>query len=346
MNTRINSCAQKLKTEKLSAILISNQENIFYLTGFTQPDGYLLITSQAEVFYFTSRLYENEAKKITFWKPIIATNGIFNTITDTIKTLKLPVIGFESRYQTWAEIERLRKTLSESAIDLLATTEFIETFRLIKTPQEIKHMKQAHSITLNAVEFAKEIASNDMTEKTLALEIEKFLKTQSDNQIAFPVIVATGPNSALCHHIPDDSKLIRNFFLTDLGAKSYGYCADLTRVCFWDKIPPSFRKVYDIVKTAQELAIKRVKEGVKAQDVDKAARDYIDKKGFGKYFSHGVGHGVGLNVHESPYLNRASQDTLGEGMVVTIEPGIYMPGRFGIRLEEMVLVKNKQGEVF
>jgi Xaa-Pro aminopeptidase len=346
MNNLINSCTKKLKQENLSAILISNQENIFYLTGFTQPDGYLLITSQSEAFYFTSRLYENEARKITLWKTIIATNGIFKAISDTIKTLKLPVIGFESRHIIWAEVERLRKPLSASAIDLLPTIDFVETFRLIKTPQEIKNMRQAHAITLSAVEFAKEIASSDMTEKALALEIEKFLKTQGDSKMAFPIIVSSGPNSALAHHIPDDNLLNRKFFLTDLGAKSYGYCADLTRVHFWDKMPRSFMRVYDIVKTAQELAIKQVKDGVKAQDVDKAARDYIDKKGFGKYFSHGVGHGVGLQVHESPYLNKTSQDILKEGMVVTIEPGIYLPGRFGIRLEEMVLVKNKQGEVF
>lgn len=346
MNVRINLCVKKLKSEKLSAILISNQENIFYLTGFTQPDGYLLITSQAEVFYFTSRLYENEARKITFWKTIIATNGIFAAITDTIKTLKLPVIGFESRHIIWAEVERLRKPLSSSEIDLLATTDFVEIFRLIKTPQEIKQMRRSHKITKNAVEYAKEICSSDMTEKMLALEIEKFLKTQGDNKIAFPTIVSGGPNSALAHHIPNDNLLKQNFFLTDLGAKSCGYCADLTQVHFWDKMPRSFMRVYDIVKTAQELAIKQVKDGIRAQDVDKAARDYIDKKGFGKYFSHGVGHGVGLDVHESPYLNKTSQDILKEGMVVTIEPGIYLPGKFGIRLEEMVLVKNKQREVF
>jgi Xaa-Pro aminopeptidase len=184
-----------------------------------------------------------------------------------------------------------------------------------------------------------------MTEKDLSIETEKFLKLQADNRLAFPPVVATGQNTALPHHIPTETKLNKNFFLIDLGSMHCGYCADLTRVFFWGKISSLFKKIYDAVRLSHDSAIDKIKAGVKANEVDKAAREIIEKKGWGKYFGHGLGHGIGLAVHELPYLNRKNEEILKEGMVVTVEPAIYIKGKFGVRIENMVLVKETKGEI-
>ncbi len=183
-----------------------------------------------------------------------------------------------------------------------------------------------------------------MTEKDLSIEAERFLRLKSDNKTAFPVIVASGKNTAFAHHRPKETR-IDKFFLIDLGARHYGYCADLTRVFVWGKMPSRFQKAYAAIKKAKDAAISKIKEGVKACEVDKAARDVIEKNGFGKYFLHGLGHGVGLRVHEPPYLKPDCDEILKEGMVITIEPGIYYKDHFGIRTEDMVVVKSGKGEL-
>ncbi|MCF7888365.1 MAG: M24 family metallopeptidase, partial [Candidatus Omnitrophica bacterium] len=209
---------------------------------------------------------------------------------------------------------------------------------------EIKLIKKAATVSLEAFDYAEEIFSQTMTEKDLAIEIERFLKIKSDNKIAFPPIVASGKNTLFAHHHPRET-LINNFFLIDLGAIHCGYCADLTRIFFWSKMPSLFQKIHKTIKKAHDTAISKIKEGRKASEIDKTARAIIEKSGFGKYFIHGLGHGVGLEVHEPPYLRPGQDDVLKEGMVVTIEPGIYYKNYFGIRLENMVVVKSNSCEV-
>jgi len=184
-----------------------------------------------------------------------------------------------------------------------------------------------------------------MSEKDLRIEIERFLRLKGDIDLAFPTIVASGKNTAFPHHQSSNKKLSNEILLIDLGSKYYGYCADLTRLFFWGKIPILLRKIYDTVRKAQEIGIKKIKDGVKASAVDKAAREIIDKKGWSKYFGHGLGHGVGLCVHEPPMIGPNCNRILKEGMVVTIEPAIYLSNKFGVRLEDMVLVRKKKGEI-
>ncbi|MCF7870542.1 MAG: Xaa-Pro peptidase family protein [Candidatus Omnitrophica bacterium] len=344
MKKRIRNLAKIINKKKLDGFLTKNQANIRYLTGLEQPEGWLLCSRNQELIFFTNPISPKPIKDKSYLKTIIVKNSFFKQISLSAKKIKLKKIGFSGNDLSLNCYQKLKDSLNIKKIDLVSGGALIEKLRMRKDKKEIKLIKKAASFSLEAFDYAKEIFSQTMTEKDLSIEIERFLKIKADNQIAFPIIVASGKNSIFTHHNPKET-LINNYFLIDLGAMHYGYCADLTRIFFWGKMPPLFQKAYNTIKKAQAAAISRIKEGKKASDIDKAARDVISKNGFGKYFTHGLGHGVGLEVHEPPYLKPGQNEILKEGMVVTIEPGIYYKNQFGIRLENMVIVKAKKAEV-
>ncbi len=184
-----------------------------------------------------------------------------------------------------------------------------------------------------------------MSEKDLAIEIDKFLRLKGDDELAFKTIVAAAQNAALPHHTPGEDTLDKKNVLIDLGSKYYGYCADLTRVLICSKMPLLFRKMYDTLLKAQSAAIRKIRPGAKVSDIDKAARQVIEKCGWGKNFVHGLGHGIGLSVHEEPFIGPKNKNCLQEGMVVTVEPAIYIQNKIGFRIEDMVLVTSSNAEV-
>lgn len=346
MKSRINKCVAQLKALDLDAIVFSNPVNISYLSGFREADGYLLLSREGEPVYFTNFIYEYEAKELDIWKVIIARGNIFRELSDTIKSLHLRRIGFEAKNIPYLEYSKIKQYLLGYGAELCETIDFAEKIRAVKEPREISLIRKATGISEEAFNFSAEIRDRLMTEKQFNIEIEKFLRIRGSGSVAFPAIVAYGANSAMPHHAPqEDKKLCENFFLIDLGAKYYEYCADLTRVFTWGKISPFFKRIYDIVRKAQDLSIKKIKDGVKAKDVDAAARSFIEKKGYGKFFGHGTGHGIGLEVHEIPFVGPRSEEILREGMVITIEPAVYIKDKFGIRIEDMVLVGKNKGEV-
>ena len=345
MRKKVSLALKSIEENGLDALLISNPTNISYLTEFRPAEGYLLLMRKKLV-YFTNFIYAEEAKKLKIWKVKIAQSEIFNHIVKEIVALNIKNIGFEEKNLSYLEYKKIKELLLKEHIKFLPSYGIIEKMRSIKNKDEINFIKKAISITLSAIDFIKDIANSNMTEKDLQTETEKFLKLKSNDTLAFPPIIAFGKNTSIVHHIPSQKKLADNkIILIDLGARYYGYCADLTRTIFLDKMPFSVRRIYDIVSKAQEIAIKKIKEGVKINEVDKAARGFISKKGFGKNFGHGLGHGVGMSVHEEPYLNPFNSGTLKSGMVITIEPAIYLPSEFGIRIEDMVLVKGNKAEV-
>ncbi|MFA5337343.1 MAG: Xaa-Pro peptidase family protein [Candidatus Omnitrophota bacterium] len=346
MKSRIKKCVAQLKTLGLDAIVLSNPVNVSYLSEFRDADGYLLVTREMELVYFTNFIYEYEAQALDIWKVVIAKGNIFKQLSEAIKSRNLRRVGFEAKNIPYLEYSKIKQYLSGCRVELSETIDFIERIRVVKEPQEIALIRKAIEISRDAFDFSAEIRDRTMTEKQLNIEIEKFLRTRGSNSIAFPAIVASGANSAIPHHLPgEDKTLTENFFLIDLGAKYYDYCADLTRVFTWGKITPFFKRIYDIVRKAQDLSIKKIRDGVKAKEVDSAARSFIEKKGYGKFFGHGTGHGVGREVHEIPFIGPRSEEVLRQGMVVAIEPAIYLKGKFGIRIEDMILVGKDKGEV-
>jgi Xaa-Pro aminopeptidase len=347
VNKQIKNCAASLRQRNYNSFLVSNPINIAYLTGFREDAGYLLITAEEELYFFTNFLYKEAAKKIKGVKLCVndISGSLFTLIGGQIKALKHKRIGFEAKNLPFLEYKTLQKELSQADIELLQTIDFIEKMRMVKTANELLLMKKSVQISKEAFEFVSEIFDQRMSEKDLSIEVERFLRIRGDNEIAFESIVAAGKNTVFPHHRPGNQKIGKEFFLIDLGSKYYGYCADLTRMFFEGKIPPLFRKIYDTIRKARDASIKKIREGITAEEIDKAARSVIDKKGWGRYFGHGVGHGIGLSVHEPPLLRPGNDTILKEGMVVTIEPAVYLDDKFGVRIEEMVLVKKQKAEV-
>ncbi|HIE36016.1 MAG TPA: aminopeptidase P family protein [Candidatus Omnitrophica bacterium] len=341
---RIEKCVKEIKRLNLDALLINSSVNITYLSGFKGSYGnFLLVSKTKELFYFTSPIYEEEAKKISFWRVIVSNGNIFDLITKIIKEQRFKKVGFEAKYLPFLEYEKIKEEIME--VDFIKTVDLVGKIRAIKTDKEISLIKKAIEVTEEGFKFLEEIFEENMTEKDLAIELEKFLRLKADNCVAFPPIVASGKNSFFPHYLAQEKKIDSSFLLVDLGAKYRNYCADLTRIFFWDKISPQLRKVYRIIKDAQKLAISKVKEGVKVKELDQKVREFIEKKGLGKYLRHSLGHGIGLEVHEYPFIDYRNNAILKEGMVITVEPGIYIKGKFGLRLEDVVLVKKERGEV-
>lgn len=344
MKNRIRNCLVKISLENLDALIISCPANITYLTGFREAEGYLLVARGVKPVYFTNFLYQYEARKLDIWEVRTGSN-IFRSLSETIAKIGLKRIGFEAKHVPFLEYKKIRDDLMCEGVDFVRTTDLVEGLRLIKNAGEISQIKKAAAITCQALRFAREIISDKMSEKELCIELDKFLRLKGDDQTAFPTIVASGENSAFPHHSSGPAKLNQKFVLIDLGARYYGYCADLTRVFFWGKMPLLFKKIYAVVQKAQELSISKIRDGVTAKEVDLAAREYIYRRGFAKYFGHGLGHGIGLSVHEAPFLNSKNEEILKEGMVITVEPAIYLNGKMGIRLEDMVWVRKNKAEI-
>ncbi len=342
MKKRINAFSKAIKQKKIDAFILFDPANIRYLTGIDSR-GILLFTAKKEMVYFTSPIYKAYFDSFSQLKIIICKNNLLDQIPKELKKLKVKKVGFSENKISFQDYQRINEKISTHKINFIKSNSPLEKLRSIKSSSEIKLIKKAVSVSQQALSYAEEISQNT-TEKDLSIEIERFLRLKSDNRTAFPSIVATGKNTVFPHHDPTET-LISNFFLIDLGAMHCGYCSDLTRLFFWDKMPPLLRKAYNAIKKAQATAIKRIREGVKASEVDRAAREIIEKEGFGKYFLHGLGHGIGLEVHEKPYLKPNNSQPLKEGMVLTVEPAIYYKNLFGVRIEDMVVVNSRKCEV-
>ena len=346
MNHRLKNIYPALKRRGLDALLVTSFANISYLVQAYCRDSYLLVSKKKNI-YFTDSRYTEEAR--IFLKnnaQLKECNGsAFGNIAKLITGLKLKRVGFEERNLAFAEFSKI-KECGRGKFDLIPTHSIVEDKRSIKEPQEISRLQKAADITALALGYIRQYLVPGIKEIEIVAELERFIRYQGAEAAAFDIIVAGGPNSSRPHHISGGRKLKDNEpVLIDLGVDYQGYKSDLTRVFFLGKINVLARKVYDIVLGAQELAIKRIRPGAEMAEIDRVARAYIAKKGYGKYFTHNLGHGFGLEVHEDPRISGNEASAVKPGMTFTIEPGIYLPGKFGIRIEDMVLVTRKGCEV-
>lgn len=343
---RFNKFVAFLKKEKISGLLLSSQYNVSYAVGFHSPDSYALISPEGITLITDFRYAADFVKKA---KPPIKIEEykgtIFSTVIDIIKQQHLRQIGFESRHLAFAECEILNN-LSKKALRWIPLKETLEPIREIKEESEIQNILKAIQITQKAFAFIKTILRSGLREIEVAAEIERFIRLQGATASAFNVIVASGPNSSY-PHAAISQRIMRQGepVVIDMGVEYNGYKCDLTRTFFLGKIKPVVQKVALIVQEAQKLAIKSIRPGAIIKDIDGAARNYISEKGFGKNFGHALGHGIGLEVHESPSINKKNHHCINKDAVITIEPGIYLAGEFGIRIEDMVLVTSTGAEV-
>ena len=338
---RIKEIHTKLKERNLDGLILSSNQNISYLTNSRSRDSYLLICGKKNI-YLTDSRYIEEAKRNLKGCIIKKIDGaISSLIADTCKDLRLKRVGFEENYMSFAEYNKIMNEIG-TRISLIPTKGIVEGLRTIKNTVELSKIKKAIQITLQAFDFIKDFISPGKNELEIAGELERFIRLEGAYSSAFEIIVASGPNSSFPHHITSKRRIRNNEpVLIDIGVDYLGYKSDLTRMLFLGKIKASVKRIYAIIKEAQAKAIEEVKPGLTENKIDAVARQYISQKGFGGFFGHSLGHGVGLEVHEAPQISSKGKEILQPGMVFTIEPAIYLPGKFGIRIEDMVLVTKK-----
>ena len=333
---RLIAVQKKLLSWHLDALLITTPENIRYLSGFTGSSGVIIVTP-AQAFFFTDSRYAAQSKdevsgfKVRIYKKQINDIGYF------IDQLKCRRIGFEEEGLNYATYRRLKGLLKGKR--LVPVLEDIDRIRGRKDSDELNNMEKAASIASIGFDAAMNCIYPGAVERDVALDIELAMKKSGAEAVSFDIIVASGARAALPHGKASDKKIRKSeLVIVDLGARYKGYHSDETCTFIVGRASREQKKVYQIVKDAHDSAIEAVRPGIKASYIDSVVRDFIRKAGYGKYFGHGTGHGIGLAVHECPNISPYSSDTIEEGMVFTVEPGIYIPCWGGVRIEDMVFV--------
>ncbi len=342
MNSMLEAIHSKSDELGLGGLLISKEVNVSYLSNFKADDSYLLVDQKETLFLTDFRNYQ-EAKRYVKNSSVVQINdSFFQSIADLVKKRKIRKLGFEAKDMDFATYAQLRKRLGKAS-KLVPTYDVVENMRQIKTKEEIALIKKAVNITVDAFKFAKKILRPNLSENNLIARLERFIKDKGAEGFSFAPIAASGKNSSYPHARSSDKKIGNNTSVTlDLGVNFRGYKSDLTRVFFLGRIPAELLKIFNIVCLAQKKSIAKIKPGVSAAQIDREARISIAKNGFGRFFKHSTGHGIGLEVHERPFISKRSIQTISQGMIFTVEPAIYLPNKFGIRIEDMVLV-NKNG---
>ncbi len=334
---RLKSIRKILESNHLDGILFSSLENIRYLCGFTGSDGAFVIT-QKESFFLTDSRYWTQADEEVKDSQIIHYKKKMERIFSLLFDLKLRKVGFESASLSFSAHQFLIEKLPPEA-KLVPLGEEIKNIRALKDTQELAHLRTAIEIASDAFLHILELLKEGETERKVALEMEFLMKRKGAEALGFDIIIASGKRSALPHGKASDKSVERgDFILIDFGSGFRGYHSDQTRTAVCGSPSSEQRKIYQIVKEAQDKAMEKVRPGIPICEVDGAARDHIRNQGYGEYFGHGLGHGIGLAVHEDPVVNSENKGLLQEGMVFTIEPGIYLPNWGGVRIEDMVLV--------
>jgi len=352
---RLQNVREALREKELDALLVLIAENRRYLSGFSGEDtqfdesaGALLVTAQKQLLATDSRFELQARQEAPDYDICIYREGLAKELPLILKDFSGKRLGFESSRISCSQHHKMVTALAESAlsIDLVPTEELIENLRIAKTPPEIDAIRSALHLAETVFGRVAACLKAGITEKEAAWSLEKALREAGADALSFPVIVAFGPNSAMPHAVPG-SRLLRagEPILFDWGVRLQGYCSDISRTLILGKPDETFQKVFQTVREAQELAIAAVRPGIDAKAVDAVARGHIEKMGFKDRFGHGLGHGVGLAIHEQPRLSPLSDKTLRTGMICTVEPGIYLPGWGGVRLENMIAVTTDGAEV-
>lgn len=345
MNARFKNLVEDFSRHKnIDALLIVNDANILYLTQFKACESWLLVT-KSKAFYITDSRYILEARQGLKGVTVKQYSHVPSAILGELcKQYKVKRLGFDERHTSFALWKKI-KEFCPRRTKLVAATGLVESLREIKDEAEIDQIRKCLKLHFKAIDFMKKVVKPGLTEQQAVLKLESFVKSKGA-ELSFMPIIASGPNSCYPHARATD-RVIRNneAVLLDFGIDLNGYKSDLTRNFFLGRIAPRLKQVFDAVTLAQREAIGLIKPGMSCAQVDVQARKVLRKFGLAKYFGHSLGHGVGLDIHEAPRLSSQSTGILEAGMIVTVEPGVYIPHEFGIRIEDMVLVTNEGCEV-
>lgn len=336
---RIQKLQKGLATVEADAVLVSNLTNVRYLTGFSGSNGQILITPTAATFMSDGRYRARAADLVEGADIVIYPDRLADVLPAAVDSAGIKRLGIEATSVTLAERDAFEA--AAGGAELVPTSALVEELRRAKDPDEVAQLEKAISISDAAAAWILDRLAPGRTEKEVALDLEVQMRQSGADDVSFEPIVGSGPLSAHIHHTPSGRALEKgDLVLMDLGARYDGYCSDLTRTVVLGGASDEQLQWYEAVKQAQQAGIDGMRPGARGSDVDAAARKVFTDAGL-DVFEHGLGHGLGLDIHEAPRLARTSEDVLKEGDVITVEPGIYLAGKGGIRIEDDVLVTGE-----
>ena len=352
---RIDKFRKIMTDNNLDTFLIANGYNRRYLSGFLGEDGGIeesagfLIISQDKLVLTTDSRYTTQARdEAPLYDLVEYKVGLAKQLPEILAVFNSKRLGFEGRRLSFVQYNDIQKEIQEKglSVELVSAGEVTENLRVVKDQTEIDHTKKALAYAEEAFVKLMDVIHPGMTEKEVAWKFECLMRENGAGSLSFPTICAAGPNSALPHAIPTNRKIQKDEpIVFDWGVRYKGYCSDTTRTVVLGKPGDELKKVHQTVRIAQQKAIDAIKAGADGKAVDKIAREYIDSQGYKDRFGHGLGHGTGLAIHEAPRLSPLSTSILEPGMIVTVEPGIYIPDWGGVRVENQVVVLEDGAKV-
>jgi len=341
---RLTKLRETLITEGLDAILITQPENRRYLSGFTGSDGALLISQDQAVLATDFRYYEQVEKQAPDFRLAKVTARFETLLPELIQQVGAKTVGFESAHLTVDQHQKWQEVAE--GFELVPTKGLVERIRAVKDEGELGKIKKAIALSDEALAHIADFIEPGMTEKEVAWELEVFMRTRGAEKLVFDTIVGSGPNGAMPHATVSERVIQAGEpIVIDMGAVIDGYHSDLTRTICAGRPDDKFKEIHAIVLEAQLTAERNIRPGMQGKQADGIARQVIEEAGYGENYGHGLGHGVGLAVHEKPGVGRLSEDVLEPGMVFTVEPGIYLPGWGGVRIEDIVVMRGDGVEV-
>ncbi len=341
---RLDEVRRRLSDRRLHALVVTHLPHVQYLTGFSGSHGVCVIRSDGQFFFSDGRYKSQALLETQGFRIVISAGSLFDAMHKKRAFAKNERVGFESQYLTVSELHGLRRTFTGNTF--VPTSLVIEEIAAVKDRAEIAAIKEAVSITDKVFEKLLDVVREGITESEIAAEISYLQRTSGADADAFEPIVASGKRGAFPHARATQKKIQKGEMVTlDFGCRVKGYNSDLTRTISVGRPSGEMRKIYEVVRQAQERAIASARSGLPAKSLDRVARKHIVSQGYGKYFTHSLGHGLGHEVHELPRISRLSKDILKENNVVTVEPGIYVPGTGGVRIEDDVVIRNGSCEV-
>ena len=337
-NPRLAAFQVALSAKGVDGCLVFSDHNRNYLTRFTGSSGALVASARQALFLTDSRYTVQAKEEVQGARVLLQTKALLIDAAILAKRLGLRRLGVEADHVTLAQAKALKKLLGPK-VRLVPLRGVVEGLRQVKSGEEKERLREAGRLTDRAFRKLLPRIKPGLRERDLAGELEHLMRREGASGPSFDSIVASGWRGALPHGVASDKKVARGELIVfDFGALLHGYCSDMTRTVALGRPSAQQRKVYTIVRDAQAYGLEAVREGKPASAVDKAARDHIRKKGYGRCFGHGTGHGVGVEVHEEPRVGPSAKALLKAGEAITVEPGIYLEGRFGVRIEDLVLV--------
>ena len=355
LKVRQKAVRDAMKELKLDGLLLTHPPDLAYLTNFTGEDSIGVITEK-DFHLVTDFRYREQAELEAGWLKVSVRDGkMSDALAKVLADAKLKRVGFEANFTTFGQVHAIDKAIKEvkdappsaANLELVPLEDVMANIRKVKDDHEIDLIRKSVGVAEEAFEAIRSEIKVGLTENYLAGLLVFELRSRGAANSSFPVIVAAAANSSLPHYRPGDALVQKDQpLLFDWGALYKGYCSDMTRTLMVGRVSPKIKQIYKVVQEAQEAAVKFLRPGVTTMQADRVARDVIERAGFGQYFGHGLGHGIGRDIHELPSMRKTGgEEELRPGMIVTVEPGIYLPGEGGVRIEDDVLITHSGCEL-